>query len=107
MKFDAARLSVLSGLKNNDSTEALNESTKGKSINENKLRQMIREEIQAYMSAKMTRDENQLHKGLQDLNLVTAMGYLNATPPYTNSRPNRSYSRGPGRTFGFGGPGFM
>ena len=106
MKFSANRLSVLSGLEDSSSGKLINESTKKSSLNENALRKMIREEIEAYLSS---REEKQSFKGLKDLDLTTAMGYLNATPPYAraNTKSNRSFSRGPGRSFAFGGPGFM
>jgi|TARA_Y100000310_G_scaffold275315_1_gene291798 hypothetical protein len=107
MKFTADRLSVLSGLMDSHSGQLINESTKKNRLNENALRKMIREEIQAYMSSKRTQDERLFRHGLQNLNLTSAMGYLNVTPPYATKQPNRAHSRGPGRTLGFGGPGFM
>jgi len=107
MKFDANRLSVLSGLEDVSKGKIMNESRKNKSLNENKLRKIIREEIQAYLNAKISGEEKQIDDGLRHLNLGRAMGYLNVTPPYAQQHVNKSFSRGPGRSFGFGGPGFM
>ena len=107
MKFDANRLSVLSGLKDSNSKKLINESTVKRPVADSALRKMIREEIRAYMTTKNSKEEDQMRDGLRNLNLTSALGYLNVTPPYAQKKPNRSFSRGPGRTFGFGGPGFM
>ena len=106
MEYDASRLAVLSGL-GNPKPKMINESVQKCTLKENALRKMIREEIQAYLSIKDVKDEKHTENGLHDLNLTSAMGYLNVTPPYAQKKSNRSYARGPGRSFAFGGPGFM
>ena len=102
MLFNVDRLQILSGIGNNDSGSGLLMES-GNPFEEQKIRQIIREEIQAYLGERQLKS---MASGFRKNNLTTAMGF--AGPGFQPTpRENRSFARGPGRSFGFGGPGFM
>tara|TARA_B100001123_G_scaffold447316_2_gene604459 strand:+ start:2908 stop:3228 length:321 start_codon:yes stop_codon:yes gene_type:complete len=106
MIFNADRLQVLSGIKNNSSGGNLLNESSTRSRNqlvEQKIRQIIREEIKSYLNERQSKAAS---VGFKKNNLTAAMGF--AGPGFQpRNEPNRSVSRGPGGTLGFGGPGFM
>jgi len=110
MEFNVDRMQVLSGVKSKDeimseSKKVINESTQDM-LAEEKIRQLIREEIQAYLHERKSSSMNQ---GFTSGRLGPALGFsgpgFDSKPSSSNS--NAAYARGPGRSFGFGGPGFM
>ena len=85
-----------------ESKKVISESTQD-ILAEEKIRQMIREEIQAYLHE---RKATSMNHGFASGKIGAALGF---SGPGLDSQPassNRSYARGPGRTFGFGGPRF-
>lgn len=69
---------------------------------------LVKEEIAKAMS------ENQKEKDLRDIqagrssrSVTTTMGFPGIGFAQNSPSKNRNISRGPGGTFGFGGPGFM
>lgn len=100
MEYNVDRMQVLSGLKSRDNV--LSESTQDMVLEE-KIRRIIREEIQAYLHERKAKVANH---GFANGNVSAVMGF--AGPGFgPRNQTNRTVSRGPGRTFGFGGPGFM
>ena len=108
MEFNMERMQVLSGIKPqneiiSESKKVINESTHDL-LAEEKIRKMIREEIQAYLHE---RKATFMNRGFSTHNVGVALGFSDPAFDSKSSSPNRSYARGPGRSFGFGGPGFM
>ena len=100
MKYNVNRMQVLSGIKAQD--EMITESTQ-ELLAEEKIRRIIREEIQAYLREQKAQQMNQ---GFANRSVATTMGF--AGPGFSQQdHSNRNTSRGPGRTLGFAGPGFM
>lgn len=103
MNFNRDRLLELSGI-SNDASKATSkpkqvvaenarprtrrQMTKKQKLQENMLRTIIREELEAYLKNNAQADRP---------------GF----PYYEKPKANRSVSRGPGGVIGFGGPGFM
>lgn len=109
MEFNVNRMQLLSGVKSrddvmNESQKTLNEASTYDVLAEEKIRRIIREEIQAYLHERKAASMNH---GFASGRLGTSMGF--AGPGFNQHSPssNRAVSRGPGRSFGFGGPGFM
>ena len=105
MNFNSDRMLVLSGLKEDESAQLLSETDqrhnrKKESLNESILRKIIREEIQSYLMSRKSAptSSNGLPRGI-------TTGF--AGPAFKPQSANKAASRGPGRTIGFGGPGFM
>lgn len=105
MNFNIDRLQVLSGIKDADNGGArlISESTEHDNLTEQKIRQIIREEIKSYLNEQ---NATAMAKGFRGNNLTAAMGFAGPGFQPTNKK-NRSFARGPGRAIGFGGPGFM
>ena len=78
-------------------------------VAEARLRRAIRKEIQAVLGeAHAERDEKQFKRARRDKSVAAALGWSNwvsgnVHPP----QKRRPGTRGPGRSVGFGGPGFM
>ena len=71
------------------------------------LAEMIREEIQkAIEDVSIKKDISSLNLAKKTKSLTTSMGFTGVGFA-NNNTTSKAISRGPGRTFGFGGPGFM
>lgn len=75
-------------------------------VAEARLRQAIRKELQAILQeTNGITDEKQFQHARQTKSVATALGW--ASGRTRKSPKNRTLSRGPGGSMGFGGPGFM
>jgi hypothetical protein len=100
MKYNVDRMQVLSGIKSQDNVMV--ESTQDL-VAEEKIRLIIREEIQAYLYEQKA---HQMNKGFANQSVARTMGF--AGPGFSQQDPPaHTAPRGPGRTMGFPGPGFM
>ena len=130
MNWNTDRIARLSGLMSRDEyrENALNESTnrsqvfeaekeeveetdeteEGDTVEEAKLRQIIRKEVGQVIDEVMAaREAKQLHIAQNSRNVGVAMGFASPSFRAQEKRPNRAKAKGPGGQFGFGGPGFM
>ena len=73
------------------------------------LRRAIRREIQAVLGeTRVEQSERNFKQARRDKSIASAMGWNNwASGRVHSSRKNARTFRGPGRSVGFGGPGFM
>jgi hypothetical protein len=78
-------------------------------VAEARLRRAIRREIQAVLGeTRIEQSERNFKQARRDKSIASAMGWNNwASGRVHSSRKNARTSRGPGRSVGFGGPGFM
>ena len=78
-------------------------------VAEARLRRAIRKEIQAVLGESYAeQDEKQFKHARRDKSLAAALGWSNwISGDVHTSRKNRPGTRGPGRSVGFSGPGFM
>ena len=120
MIFNADRMLHLSGLSSRDEhqTSLLAEGRRGKaktgdrklsSVNEAALRRAIRRELRLILPEILaTKGEQAITAARRTGRVTDAMGWHNAKPLAAQTRsPNKAFSRGPGYSMAFGGPGFM
>jgi len=91
-----------------EETEEPEEEKEGDTVEEAKLRQIIRKEVGQVIDEVMAaREAKQLNDAQKSHNVGIAMGFSSPSFRAQEKRPNRARSRGPGGQHGFGGPGFM
>lgn len=77
-------------------------------VEEAKLRQIIRKEVGQVIDEVMaSRDAAQLQNAQKSRSVSAVMGFASDAFRPRSNNPNRAAARGPGGKKGFGGPGFM
>lgn len=72
------------------------------------LVELVKEEIAKAMQENQTqKDLSDIQAGRSSKSVTAALGFPGVGFTQNKGSANRNISRGPGRTFGFGGPGFM